>query len=321
MSRVSLPGGEKTATTRSVYADHRDRPLTGMAAAVGAFALISVMNVFAKLLSGQHSIIEIAFYRNVIAILPFGLWFIAAKRADLLVVRSKPLALVARSVLGTASLIATFGAFSAMPMAEATALLFTASLFVPVMGIMFLGERVGVYRAAALIAGFAGVLIMARPSGDWNAAGVAFALSAALFQAGLGTLLRLLGRTERPETVTFYFLLLGVLMTAPAMPFVARPLTPHDAWILAGAGIAGAGAQYLLSAAYKYAPAALVTMFNYTGIVWAVLFGWLIWGDWPSPPVWTGAGIVIAASLFILRRERILARRAAAERQAAQPAE
>ncbi len=282
---------------------HRDRIALGMAAAAACFFMLNTMSAFAKLLGPHHSPIEIAFYRNAIAAAPFAIWIFLLGRRDLLKINSRPDAIVYRSVIGTVSLIATFTALAYLPIADAQALFFTSSLFAPLMGAMFLGERVGPYRWGAVLIGFLGMLAMVRPSGAMNVMGVGFALSAALMHASLATLLRVLGRTERPETVTFYFLVIGAAMTGLAMPFVATAPTLSEAPLLLGAGLSGALAQVFLSAAYKYAPVALVTIFNYTGMIWAAVYGWFIWGDWPAAPVWIGSGVIAASSLFIVWRE------------------
>ncbi len=279
-----------------------------MAASAASFFMLNTMNVFAKLLSPFHSAIEVAFYRNLIAAIPFAIWFFLLGRRDLLKIHSRVDTIIARSLIGTISIVATFRAFNYLPMADAQALFFTSSLFVPIMGYLFLKERVGPYRLSAVAIGFLGILVIVRPSGNVNMTGVSLAVSAALLHAGLGTLLRVLGRTERPETVTFYFLAIGAALTGLAMPFVATIPAWHEIPLFLGAGISGAFAQILLSAAYKYAPMALVTIFNYTGIIWATAYGWFIWGDWPGPPVWIGAGIIIASSLFIVWRENRLAK-------------
>ncbi len=274
-----------------------------MLASMGAFFMFTVMNVFAKLLSASHSVIEIAFYRNLIACLPFlVLVFVLGKR-EILVIRSKPSMVGIRAVLGSVSLMTTFAAFSLMPMAETTVLLFTASLFIPVLGVVFLGEKVGPYRWSAVVVGFVGVAIMANPGGHVSALGVAVAIAAALMHATLQIILRFLGRHETPETITFYFLVVGTLITALPLPFVAVTPTMAEVPLLFGVGLSGAAAQWLLSTAFRNAPAAVVTVFNYSGIVWATLFGWLIWNDWPLPAVLVGAGIVIASNALIVWRE------------------
>jgi drug/metabolite transporter (DMT)-like permease len=295
---------------------HRDRIALGMTAAVASFFMLNTMNVFAKLLSPNHSVIEVAFYRNAIAAAPFAVWIFLLGRRDLLKINSRPDAIVLRSVIGTVSLVATFRAFNFLPMADAQALFFTSSLFLPVMGWLFLKERVGAHRWSAVLIGFLGTLVIVRPTGDVNMTGVSFAVSAALMHASLGTLLRVLGRTERPETVTFYFLIIGTAITGLAMLFVGTIPRLHEIPLFIGAGISGAFAQILLSTSFKYAPVALVTIFNYTGIVWATGYGWFIWGDWPGPPVWMGASIIIASSLFIVWRESRIAKRSVVTRAA-----
>ena len=279
-----------------------------MAAGMGAFFLYSVMVVFAKLLSANHSVIEIAFYRNLIASVPFLVIVFAFGRRDILVIRTKPTTVGLRAVLGTASLITTFAAYSLMPLADTAALLFTASLFIPVLGVLFLKESVGPYRWIAVAIGFAGVVIMLQPSGEMYTLGVIVAMSAALMHATLQIMLRYLGRFESPETVTFYFFVIGTFLTALALPFVAVRPTMAEVPLLLGVGLSGALAQWLLSVALKNAPAAIVTVFNYSGIVWATLFGWMIWNEWPLPTVITGAAVVIGSNILMVWRESRLGR-------------
>ncbi len=280
----------------------------GMIAAMGAFFMFTVMNMFAKLLSVNHSVIEIAFYRNLIACIPFLILIFGFGRREILIIRSKPSLVGIRAALGTVSLVTTFTAYSLMPMADTTALLFTASLFIPILGVIFLKESVGPYRWAAVALGFIGVIVMAHPSGEVNTLGIVVALTATLMHASLQIILRYLGRYESPETISFYFFVIGVFLTALALPFIAVRPTLAEVPLLIGVGLSGAGAQWLLSVAFRNAKAAIVTVFNYSGIVWATLFGWMIWGDWPLPTVMAGAAIVIASNILIIWRESRLGR-------------
>ena len=280
---------------------HQEHVVRGMLAAMAAFFMFTVMNVFAKLLSVRHSVFEIAFYRNLIACMPFLFMVFVLGKREILVIRSKPTLVGFRAVLGALSLVTTFAAFSLMPMAETTVLLFTSSLFIPMLGVFFLGERVGPYRWAAVAIGFAGVLIMAGPGGHMNALGITVAIAAALMHATLQIVLRYLGRYERPETITFYFLIIGALVMA--LPLVAVTPTLAEVPLLFGVGLSGALAQWLLTIAFRNAPAAIVTVFNYSGIVWATFFGWLIWNDWPLPQVLVGATVVILSNGLIIWRE------------------
>jgi drug/metabolite transporter (DMT)-like permease len=282
---------------------HRDNVVLGMAAGLAAFFMFSLMVLFAKLLSTNHSVIEIAFYRNLIGTLPFLFVIFALGRRDIVRLHTKPVLVISRAAIGSASLIITFYAYSLMPLAETTALLFASSLFIPVLAVFILKEPVGPFRWSAIVFGFAGVIVMARPTGDIYVLGVTVALCAALLHAILQIILRYLGQFEKPETISFYFFVVGTLITAIAMPFIAVRPTVDEFPLLLGVGLSGAAAQWLLSVAYKNAPAAVVTVFNYTSIVWATLFGFMIWNEWPMPTVVAGAVIVIASNLFIVWRE------------------
>lgn len=287
---------------------HKEHVVRGMSAAMGAFFMFTVMNMFAKLLSSNHSVIEIAFYRNLVASLPFLVMVFIFGRREILVLRSKPLLVGVRAVIGTLSLITTFAAFSLMPMADTTALLFTSSLFIPVLGVFFLRESVGPWRWSAVVIGFIGVIIMARPSGHVYSIGIMVALCAALMHATLQIILRYLGRYESPETISFYFFIVGTVVTALPLPFIAVQPTFAEIPLLLGVGLSGAAAQWLLSVAYRNSKAAIVTVFNYSGIVWATLFGWLIWNEWPMPNVMVGAAVVIASNMLMIWREARLGR-------------
>jgi drug/metabolite transporter (DMT)-like permease len=282
----------------------QDNVVKGMAAGVCAFFLFAVMNVFAKLLSENHHIIEIVFYRNIIATLPFLFMFFVLQKRAFLKINQAPVGIFARALLGTISLGLTFAAFAYMPMADATTFLFTSSLIIPILGVFILKEQVGIYRWSAVFIGFIGVLIMLQPGGGAvNYIGATIALSAACMHAGLQILLRFLGRTEKPETITFYFVFIGTIISAIPMPFVFTMPTINDIPLLLGVGLSGVLAQYLLSIAFGNAPAAIVTVFNYSGLIWATAFGWFIWNDWPTLAVWIGGAIIISSNIFIVFRE------------------
>lgn len=285
-----------------------ERVTIGMAAAVGAFFCFTLMNVFAKLLAANHSVIEIAFYRNAIAVVPFLVAIFVFGRREILVLKTKPVLVGVRAVIGTLSLCVTFLAYSMMPMADTTVLMFTSSLFIPVLGVIFLKESVGPWRWAAVVVGFLGVLVMARPTGNVYGLGIAVALGAACLHATLQIILRYLGKFERPVTIAFYFFVIGTVVTAIPLPFVAVPPTVEEIPLMFGVGLSGAAAQWLLSTAFSNARAAIVTVFNYSSIVWATLFGWLIWSEWPLTHVIIGAAIVISSNLLMIWREARLGR-------------
>jgi drug/metabolite transporter (DMT)-like permease len=288
---------------------HPEHVIRGMAAGLGAHFMFSIMVMLAKLLSENHSVIEIAFYRNLIGGMPFIFIVFVLGRREILQLKTKPLLVGVRAALGSISLMITFFAYSLMPIADTTALLFASSLFIPILAVIVLKESVGPYRWAAVVVGFVGVIIMARPTGDVYVLGISVALFAALMHATLQIILRYLGRYESPETISFYFFVIGTFITALAMPFVAVTPTMNEVPLLLGVGLSGAAAQWLLSVAYVNAPAAVVSVFNYTSIIWATLFGWMIWNEWPLPAVLGGASIVIGSSVLIIWRESRLHKR------------
>jgi len=292
--------------------DKNDHPLMGMGCAIAAFFMFAVMNVFAKKLAATHSVVEIGFYRNLIAMMPLLFMIYFMGRKDILTIKSNPKGIVIRSVIGTISLVTTFAAFAAMPLADATAFLFTASLIIPVFGYFFLGEHVGKYRWGAVLVGFLGVVVMLKPTGAVNLEGVALALSAATMHATLQTILRALGKTEKPETITFYFVFIGTFVSLIPMPLVFTMPSCADIPYIIGLGLSGVMAQFLLSIAYKNAQVSVVTVFNYSGIIWATLFGWMFWNEWPDEAIFIGGAIVIASNVFIVYREQRLARLARA---------
>jgi drug/metabolite transporter (DMT)-like permease len=293
----------KPDSTKSTTGQHQEHVVYGMVAAMGAFFMFTLMNMFAKMLSDNHSVIEIAFYRNLIASIPFLIMVFAFGKREILVIRSKPIWIGIRAAFGALSLVITFAAYSLMPMADTTALLFTASLFIPVLGVLVLKESVGPYRWAAVIIGFVGVIIMSLPSGDVYLLGIAVALTAAFMHACLQIILRYLGKFESPETVSFYFFIVGTFLTAIPLPFIAVRPELNEIPLLLGLGLSGAAAQWLLSTAFRNAQAAIVTVFNYSSIVWATLLGWMIWNDWPMPTVMIGAAIVIGSNFLMIWRE------------------
>lgn len=280
---------------------HKDNVVKGMASAFAAFAMFAVMMVSAKMLSEHYHVAEIAFYRNVIAFFPLILVLLIKKDFSLFKTK-KPKAVIIRSIVGALSLIATFAAFAYLPMAEATVLLFTTTLLTPILAFVFLKEVIGPRRWMAILVGLLGVIIMVGPSGQISLIGTIFGLIAASMHAFMHTLLRYL-KTENPLTVTFYFVFIGILVAGAFMPFVASPIHPDTYGLLLLGGISGLVAQFFLTIAFKYAPAALVIPFNYTGLIWATGFDIVLWASIPGWPVFLGGSIIIISKIYFIYRE------------------
>jgi len=264
---------------------------------------LTTMFTFSKLL-GEHgvAVIEMMFSRQLVS-LPLIAGGLAAAGRLRLLRTGRPGAHLVRATLGTVGMALFLGTMQVLHLSEATTLNFTTPMFVVVITALFLPERVGVWRWAAVAIGFAGVLLIANPG---HAAlpllGVALGLGAAAMNAVISFHIRDMARTEAPVTVVFWFAVFGTLFVAPALPFVFRPHDPVVWAMLAGMGLSGTLAQWLLTSALRHGPVASVVVMDYTQILWATIYGWLLWGDLPHSTIWLGAPLIIGSGLLIAWR-------------------
>ena len=223
---------------------------------------------------------------------------------------------VARMAIGLVAMGLNFLAFVLLPLAEATAIGFSVPVFATLLAALVLGEPTGRWRWSAILVGFLGVLVIVQPgSGHIGAYGGMVAVAAALSTAGATIAIRRLGATEPTAATVFWFGLSSLVPLGVVMLFVARPHDLHSFAVIAALSAAGGVAQLLLTGALRLAPVALVMPMDYSALLWAILLGWMVFGQLPSRWTWLGAPIVIAAGLVILWREhrlRILASATAA---------
>jgi drug/metabolite transporter (DMT)-like permease len=214
-----------------------------------------------------------------------------------------------RCAVGLTSMSFMFGTLLLVPLAEATTLQFTVPIFATILGALLLGEKTGVHRWSAVIAGFAGVVIVAQPgSGHIPLIGAATGLSAALLSATVSILVRRMGASEPPATIVFYFSALSLI---PLAPLFAWQVEAHDAttWAMLGAiGIVGGVGQLAMTASLRLAPVSVVVPMDYSGLLWATLFGYALFAVLPPLSTWAGAPIIVASGLYIVWREHRLAR-------------
>ena len=206
-----------------------------------------------------------------------------------------------------AALVAMLCGFTAvihLPLAEATALGFAKAFFVTVFAILVLRERVGARRWAALAVGFGGVLVMVRPGTDAFDPVALYALAGAAGAGLVMVLIRLLSRTDRPITILSYqAILVGLAVLGPAAWFWVWP-SPGEWLLLVAIGLVSYAAQMLNIYAYKWGEASLMAALDYARLLWATLLGWLVFQTLPDGWTWAGAGIVVAAALYTVHRER-----------------
>jgi drug/metabolite transporter (DMT)-like permease len=210
---------------------------------------------------------------------------------------------IGRAMLQFMAMSSMFTAFGMMPLADAVAISFSSPLFLTVLSIPLLGEKVGRYRWGAVIAGFIGVLVMVRPGSGVLESGAIFALSNAVFGAISTIGVRRMTLTEHSATLVFYQGLIATILSACLLPFGWVTPTWIDLLMLVTIGLASGAGQYLWTQAFRFAPAAVAAPFNYTAMIWAMMFGYLVWGDVPTLALLAGAAIVASSGLFILYRE------------------
>jgi drug/metabolite transporter (DMT)-like permease len=267
-----------------------------------AVLLFSCINAAVKWEAERYPVIEIVFFRSLFALLPCLVLVVRAGSVTMLATR-RPWSHLTRAALWFGSVCFGFLSYQLLPLADAVAISFSGPLFLTALSVPILGEKVGKHRWGAVLAGFLGVLVMVRPSGDVIQWGSFAALANALFFAIGSLTVRDMSRTEPSVRIVFYTMLLAALLSGVAAVFFWVQPDWLDFLVLAGIGVAGGIAQFWMVQAYRFAPAAAVAPFTYTSMVWAILFQLAIWNDWPSAAVLVGAAIVIASGLYIVHRE------------------
>lgn len=281
-----------------------DLPLKGVFLAFAAFAVYSVSDASVKLIQGQISPLESAFFGACFGVLaiPFLLKRNDSWR-DVVTTTNRPLWFL-RFVSAGIGAIGSVTAFTHLPMAEAFCLLFLLPSFVTVMSIPILKEKVGIKRWSAVIIGFVGVLIVLRPGFRELSIGHVGAVFAGLGGALSIIIFRLLGPSEK--NISLYGAgLLGTLVICGAAMIPVFVVPTASQWLLlAGYGILGAMGNILLMYASFHAPAALVGPTQYSQMIWAIIFGYLVFGDKVDLPMLLGIALIIGSGLLTLVRER-----------------
>lgn len=281
--------------------------IKGIAYMMGAVLLISIMNAHAKIIAPHHNPIEIVFYRSIIGLILILLWLGIRKNLHILKTE-KPMLHVSRALVGTAGMFFMFWAYALLPMTDVAALLLTSSLFVGILSGPVLKERVGIWRWSAIIIGLIGAVIVANPTGElFNLKGVGAALMAALSGACVSIFLRSMGKTEEPITTTFYVALTGIGLTSLYIIFKGQLLpSPETIIPLLILSLSGTLSLILKAKAYQLSEASLLSPCHYTSVLWALLFGFILFQDIPTPMVICGSLIIIASNIIIVWREHIL---------------
>jgi len=282
----------------------RHERLRGVAMRLLAITCFSIMAALIKLSFERGAQTpEVMFYRSFFGLPPLILWIAWDRKWDSW--RSaRPRAHLGRSLIGIVSMTLGFSALALLPLAEATTISFGAPLFALALSAPLLGERVAAKKWVAVAFGFLGVLVVMQPGGDLPLVGTLVALGAALGVALVTVTLRSISRTESTQTTVLWFTLFVTLVTGALLPWFGRS---HDLeiWLLlVGIGLFGGVGQIGLTASLRFAPIATLAPLDYLQLLYAVLFGWLLFGAQPALTTWAGAALIIASVLATLPRRR-----------------
>ncbi|WP_292294637.1 DMT family transporter [Marivita sp.] len=266
-------------------------------------ACLSVNDAVAKTLTTSYAPLQILFMRNVIA-LPFTVLLAFLLGGSSALRSYRPAAHLLRGALWVGATIMFFTSFMYLGLAEATALIFVAPFFITVISALFLGEHVGWRRWLAVLLGFVGVLFIVRPGGATFQPISLLPVATALVYALLMLSARWVDPRETVWTLLVYLTGSGALLGALIVPFVWVPIRAEDIWLFAAIAFFGTAGMTMMTQAFRVTPAVVVAPLDYTGLLWATLFGWLIWRESLDTMTILGAAIIIASGVFMIFRKK-----------------
>jgi drug/metabolite transporter (DMT)-like permease len=303
--------------TEVAAATRRNQLSRGIFYMVISTIMFAGVNAIGKWELARYPVGEVAFYRSLFALVIVAVMILP--RRGIAVLRTNRIrAHLQRGLSQFGSMTCMFFAFSMMPLGSAVAVSFAAPLITTLLSILILKEKVGIHRWTALILGLIGVIIIAHPGAGTLQPGALFALANAVLISSVAVAIRRMSATESAETLTLYQMGVITILTTTLLPFGFIRPNWLDVGMLAIAGFGNGIAQMWWTRSLSLAPPSAVVPFNYLSLVWAMILGFAVWGDVPTPDLIFGAVIVVSSGLYILWRETL---RRAARRQMPEVAE
>lgn len=307
-------------------------PLAGILSLLLGLAVFSTQDLIIKLLSGDYPLYQIMLVRGLVG-LPLLLLMVRAEGGLQLLVTPGLPAMLLRGCVMFVAYASFYLALAALPLPTSVALYFSGPLFITLLSVLVLGERVGLVGWGAVILGFAGVVVMVRPgSGLFDWASLLPVLSGLTYGISM-IAARRMGVRETAGAMAFWgnavFLAFAAAMTLafarggageglhPSLAFLSRGWVDPaaaDLGLMALTGVIAAVGLWLLTTAYRMAEASTVAPFEYTAMIWGVIWGWTFWGEWPDALGWLGIAAIVGAGLVMA-----LGRREAGPAQPAAP--
>jgi drug/metabolite transporter (DMT)-like permease len=281
------------------------RPFIGILLMLGAGLCFAALDATSKHLTQTFSVSMLVWARYTVHFVLMVIFLAPSMRAKLIATQ-RPVALTARALMLVGTTGFAMAGISIMPLAESTALLFVTPLIVVILASSLLKESVSAGRWIAVVAGFSGALLIARPGGVMSMQGIILMSLAAICYAIYQVQTRQMSMTEDTVTMLFYTALVGtVSMTLAAPLYWGGPMP--DAWQalgIASLGIYGGTGHLLMTRAFRHAPASTLSPFLYAQLIWATLLGWMFYSQLPDLLSTVGMAVIAASSLSIALSER-----------------
>jgi drug/metabolite transporter (DMT)-like permease len=269
---------------------------------VAAGAIFSFSSAASKWLVATYPPGEVLFSRVFVSLILFSAFALPTDGVSVLYTR-RPGAHMLRSMSQFTSQTLLLIAFSMMPLASATAINFSAPLFATLASLVFLKELVGAARWFALVIGFVGVLIVTSPGSESFQIGALYALGNSILFGTVTVGVRGMTRTESAKTLTMYQLIWLSVFYGLTLPFFFVTPAWSDMPLIIGNGLCNMLGQYWWTRSIHLAPTSAVVPFQYLSLIWAMIFGFALWGDVPTIGLVIGSAIVIGSALFLLWHE------------------
>jgi drug/metabolite transporter (DMT)-like permease len=294
---------------------HSHHPLRAVTLMVAAMLCFALLDATSKHLSQTFNVPLLVWARYAVHLVLMVV--LLGPRHGLGLVRTqRPVAQFARGLLLVAVTGFAMAAFRIMPLAETTALIFVTPLIVALLAGPMLGEMVGLPRWIAALVGFGGMVLIARPGSALAPAGIAYTMIAAVCYAFYQIQTRRMTATEKPLTMVFYTALAGTAAMSLALPWIWQGPVPTalEALMICSLALYGGTGHFLLTHAFRHAPASTLAPFLYAQLIWASLLGWLFYDQWPDALSIAGMVTIVAGGITVALVERSAAGRIEAER-------
>jgi drug/metabolite transporter (DMT)-like permease len=283
----------------------RRQRLIGIVLMCGALICFSCLDATAKWLNRSVDPLVTVWARYVSAVVLTSFLINRWTQPGFLRTRRLPLQLV-RSFLVFLSTLCNFVALQYLQLVETMSIMFSTPLIVALLAGPILGEWVGSRRLMAIGIGFLGILVITRPGLGAMHPAALLSLTGAVAYAFYGITTRMLASSDSSATTTFYSSVAGIVLMMPLLPWIwTTPSSALTWFLLVMTGALGAFGHWLLVLAHARTPAAILSPFIYSQIIWMLALGYILFGDWPDAWTFVGAGIVIASGLYLLYRERV----------------